>query len=353
LSLDEQTDDDPLAGLKAVRFHSPGGPDVLVEEEVSVPEPRQGEVLVKVAACGVNRIDIWLRNGRYECELPHILGGDIAGEVDSVGAGVTNIEIGKSVVVYPTLSDGTCRFCLEGFPNRCVSGGLVGRNSDGGYAEYVRVPASNILDSRDLDLHVAAALPVNFGTAWNAFVERATVRPDDSVLVWGAAGGLGHAAVQVAKMLGAQVIGVAGGEGKRKFVLENGADHFIDHTTEDVVARAKELTGGLGVDVVLDDVGGDTWEKSLASLAKGGSVLSVALSSGPASSVDVGRLYRNELSLVGVFSFRKETLTRVLQLASAGSIRPRIFRELPLGSAREAHEILESRQVEGKILLIP
>jgi NADPH:quinone reductase-like Zn-dependent oxidoreductase len=339
--------------MKAVRFHSPGGPDVLVEEEVPVPELRPGEVLVKVAACGVNRIDIWLRNGRYECELPHVLGADISGEVDSLGPGVTNVEVGKSVVVYPALSDGTCRFCLEGFPNRCVNGGLVGRSCDGGYAEYVRVPAVNVLDAGDLDLRVAAALPVNFGTAWNAFVERATVRPDDSVLVWGAAGGLGHAAVQVAKMLGARVIGVAGGEEKRKFVVENGADHFIDHTTEDVVARAKEITGGFGVDVVFDDVGGDTWEKSLSSLAKGGTVLSVALTSGGASSVDVGRLYRNELAIVGVVSLRKETLTRVLQLASAGSIKPRIFREFPLGSAREAHEVLESRQVEGKILLIP
>jgi len=339
--------------MKAIRFHSPGGPDVLVEEEVQVPELRRGEVLVRVAACGVNRIDIWLRNGRYECELPHILGADISGEVDSVGASVTKFEVGKNVVVYPALSDGTCKFCLEGFPNRCVSGGLVGRASDGGYAEYVRVPAANLVDAGDLDLRVAAATPVNFGTAWNAFVERATVRPGDSVLVWGAAGGLGHAAVQVAKMLGAQVIGVAGGEQKRKFVMENGADHFVDHTTEDVVARAKEISGGLGVDLVFDDVGGDTWEQSLASLAKGGTVLSVALTSGAASSVDVGRLYRNELSVVGVFSFRKETLTRVLQLTEAGSIKPRIFRELPLGSAREAHEILESRQVEGKILLIP
>jgi NADPH:quinone reductase-like Zn-dependent oxidoreductase len=325
---------------------------VLVEEDVPVPELRPGEVLVKVAACGVNRIDIWIRNGRYESNPPHILGADIAGEVESVGAG-TKFEIGKSVVVYPALSDGTCRFCLEGFPNRCVSGGLVGRASDGGYAEYVRVPAANLVDAGDLDLHFAAALPVNFGTAWSALVERATVRPDDSVLVWGAAGGLGHAAVQVAKMLGAQVIGVAGGEEKRNFVMGNGANHFIDHTSEDVAARAKEITGGLGVDLVFDDVGGDTWGQSLASLAKGGTVLSAALTTGASSSVDVGRLYRNELGIVGVFSFRRETLTRVLQLASAGSIKPRIFRELPLGSAREAHEILESRKVEGKILLIP
>lgn len=326
---------------------------MLVEEEVPMPDLRPGEVLVKVAACGVNRIDIWIRNGRYESNLPHILGADIAGEVESVGLGATKFEIGKGVVVYPALSDGTCKFCLEGFPNRCISGGLVGRASDGGYAEYVRVPVANLVDAGDLDLNLAAALPLNFGTAWSAFVERATVRPDDNVLIWGAAGGLGHAAVQVAKMLGARVIGVAGGEEKRKFVMENGADYFVDHTTEDVAARAKEITGGLGVDLVFDDVGGDTWEQSLSSLAKGGTVISVALTSGAASSVDVGKLYRNELGIVGAFSFRRETLVRVLQLASSGSIRPRIFRELPLGSAREAHEILESRKVEGKILLIP
>jgi NADPH:quinone reductase-like Zn-dependent oxidoreductase len=339
--------------LKALRFSSPGGPEVLQYEDAPTPSLREGEVLVKVAACGVNRIDIWLRSGRYKTYYPHILGTDVSGEVASVARGVAGFKAGQRVVVYPSLSDGTCRYCLAGYPNRCLSGGLVGAVSDGGYAEYLKVPASNIIDAGSIDPKLAAAVPVNFATAWSAMTERAAVRKGDAVLVWGAAGGVGHAAVQVAKLLGAHVIGVVGGKEKQRFVRDNGADSVIDHTSEDVPARARELTGGQGVDFVFDDVGGDTWGKSIEALAKGGTVLSVALTSGPTSSVDVGRLYRNELRLVGVFAFRREALVDVLRLVSEGSLRPRIFRELPLQSGREAHELLESRKIEGKILLRP
>ncbi len=339
--------------MKAVRFESPGGPEVLQYGDAPTPSPSEGEVLVKVEACGVNRIDIWLRSGRYKTYLPHILGTDVCGKVASTPPSATGLKVGQRVVVYPSLSDGSCRYCLAGHPNRCVNGGLLGAVADGGYADYVKVPAPNLADAGSLDPRLAAAVPVNFATAWSALAERASVHPGDRVLVWGAAGGVGHAAVQVAKLLGAQVIGVAGGKEKKRFVTDNGADHFIDHTTEDVAARAKEITGGQGVDFVFDNVGGDTWGKSLESLAKGGTVLSVALTSGATSTVDVGRLYRNELNIVGVFAFRREALVRVLQLISEGRLKPRIFRELPLKSARQAHEILESRKVEGKILLVP
>ncbi|MDV3293597.1 MAG: zinc-binding dehydrogenase [Nitrososphaerales archaeon] len=339
--------------MKAVRFESPGGPEVLKYGDAPTPSTSEGEVLVKVAACGVNRIDIWLRSGRYKTYVPHILGADVCGEVASAPPRATELKVGQRAVVYPSLSDWSCRYCLAGYPNRCVSGGLLGAVADGGYADYVKVPARNLVDAGSLDPKLAAAVPVNFATAWSAFAERACVRPGDTILVWGAAGGVGHAAVQVAKLLGAQVIGVAGGKEKRTFVIDNGADHFIDHTTEDVPARAKEITGGHGVDYVFDDVGGDTWEKSLESLAKGGTVLSVALTSGAASTVDVGRLYRNELNIVGVFAFRREALVRVLRLVAEERLKPRIFRELPLKSAKQAHEILESRKIEGKILLVP
>jgi NADPH:quinone reductase-like Zn-dependent oxidoreductase len=260
---------------------------------------------------------------------------------------------GQKVVVYPSLSDGTCGYCLAGFPNRCANGGLVGAASDGGYAEYVKVPSANLVDAGSMDLWLAAAVPVNFATAWSAFTDRSEVGEGDTVLVWAAAGGLGHAAVQAAKLLGAKAIGVVGGKEKFGFVKDNGADYAIDHTTEDVAARVRELTGGRGVDYVLDAVGGDTWGKSIDSLARGGTVLSVGLTSGPTSSVDVGKLYRNELNIVGVFGFRKEKLAEVLSLVSRGTLRPMLFRELPLQRGAEAHEILESRKVEGKILLLP
>ena len=176
--------------------------------------------------------------------------------------------------------------------------------------------------------------------------------PADTVLVWGAAGGLGHAAVQVAKFLGAKVIAAVGDASKTRFVRSLGADQVVDYRTQDIVPTVRSLTGGQGVSVVFDHVGGDTWEKSIDCLSRGGRMVTLGLTSGPKSEVDVRRVYSDELSLVGTYGQSKEDIKKVLELAAGGSLRPSIYRELPLPSAREAHEIIESRQVQGKVLLV-
>lgn len=339
--------------VKAAVFHAPGEPKVLIYEDVADPVPGQGEAVVKVKACGVNRIDVWARNGRYKTTLPHVLGTDIAGEVASLGPGTTGLKTGESVVVFPLLSDGKCAYCLQGNPNRCVSRGFVGILTDGGYAELVKVPAANLVSAGGLDLKAAAGIPVNFGTAWNALVSRAGVGPKDTVMIWGAAGGLGHAAIQVAKLLGARVIAVVGDDGKAKFVESQGADHVVNHRTQDIADRVRAFTGGLGASVVFDHVGGDTWGKSIECLARGGRMLTLGLTSGPKSEVDVRRVYQDELSILGTYGHLKEDLQQVLKLLGAGRLAPSVSRELPLSSAARAHEIIESRDVEGKILLIP
>jgi len=339
--------------LKAALFRATGGPEVLSYEDAPEPKDGPGEALVKVKACGVNRIDIWLRTGRYKASLPHILGTDIAGEVASVGDGAFGVSVGDPVVVYPVLSDGKCPYCLAGKPNLCVSRGFVGTISDGGYAEYVKVPASNLLKLDKLDFKTAASLPVNFGTALNGLAARANVGPGDSVLVLGAAGGVGHAAVQVSKLLGATVIAVVGSDEKRRFVKSLGADHSVNYNTEDLVERARSLTGGMGVSVVFDHVGGDTWKKSIECLARGGRMVTLGLTSGPTSEVDVRRVYQDQLSILGTYAFPKEMLVQVLGLAADGKLRPQTFREMPLSSARKAHELLESREIQGKIVLVP
>ncbi len=339
--------------MKAALYHSPGGPEVLSYEEVADPLAGPGQALVRVKACGVNRVDIWARSGRYKTSLPHILGTDVAGEVVSVGSGVKGVVPGEPVVAYTILSDGKCAYCLQGMPNRCPSKGLIGVATDGGYAELVRVPAANLVPIGGLDFRVAAAMPTNFGTTWHGLVSRAGVGPKDTVLVWGAAGGLGYAAVQIAKFLGAKVIAAVGDGSKEKFVLSQGADFVINHATEDVAERVRHLTGSLGASVVFDHVGGETWARSTECLARGGRLLTLGLTSGPKSEVDVRRVYQDELGLIGVFGYLKEDLRRVLGLAADGILKPAIFRELPLSSAREAHEIIESREVQGKILLEP
>jgi NADPH:quinone reductase-like Zn-dependent oxidoreductase len=339
--------------VKAAVFHSPGGLEVLSYEEAPDPKPGAGEAVVRVKACGVNRIDIWVRSGRYKANLPHVLGTDVAGEVEALGPGTTGLERGTPVVVYPVLSDGTCPYCLMGAPNRCISRGLVGVASDGGYAEFVKVPASCLMELRGLDFKTAAALPVNFGTAWNGLFSRARVGPGDTVLVWGAAGGLGHAAIQVSKHLGARVIAAVSSDEKLSFVESLGADVGINYAGSNIVEEVRAATEGYGATVVFDHIGGDTWATSLECLAKGGRLVTVGLTSGPRSDVDVRRVYQDELGIVGTYSCRKEELIAVLELTAKGKFRPAVKAELPLHSASEAHKILESRAIQGKILLVP
>ncbi len=339
--------------MKAVRFHTTGAPDVLTFEEAPKPKLSAGEVLVQVAVTGVNRLDIWVRSGRYKTYVPHILGTDVAGEVSEVAPGVTNVNRGDRVVLYPVLSDGICVYCQTGRPNRCVNIGLLGSAADGGYAEFVKIPSGNVVGISGLDFKVAAALPVNFGTAWNALASRTSVGPEDRVLIWSGGSGLGHAAIQVAKLFGARVIATAGSERKLELAKSLGADYTINDVAEDVPEAVRKLTDGLGATVVFDHVGGDTWSRSLDSLAKGGTLISVGLTSGLTSNVDVGKFYRGELNLAGTYAFRKRDLISVLKLAAERRLKPHVYREFSLEAAREAHKILETRQQFGKLLLLP
>ena len=337
--------------MKAIRYHKTGGPDVLSQDEVTDLEPSEGEAVVRVAAAGVNRIDIWARTGRYKTSLPHTLGTDVAGEVAAVRPHAA--EAGSQVVVYPVLSDGSCVYCRGGSPSLCLRRGFVGIATDGGYAELVKVPLANLIPLRGLDPKTAAAMPVDFGTAWNGLSRKAKVGDGDVVLVWGAAGGLGHAAVQIAKHLGARVIAAVGSDSKADFVRSLGADHVVNYASHDIAEEVRSLTDGLGASVVFDHVGGDTWVKSVDCLARGGRMVALGLTSGPKSEVDVRRVYSDELSIMGVYGQSKGDVEQVLRLAAEGKLRPSIYRELPLAEARRAHEIVESREVLGKVLLIP
>lgn len=340
--------------MHAVRFHEPGGPERLRYEEAPTPSITADEVLVRVAACGVNHIDIWVRTGTYPTALPHILGTDVAGVVEQVGAAVEAIKVGDHVVLYPVLACNACEYCLAGWPNRCDFVKLLGAQVDGGYAEYVKVPAHNALVlPQNVSLDTAAGLPVNFGTVWNALVTKAGIQPSDTVLVLAAGSGVGQAAFQLAKLVGAKVIATAGSEGKLSRARQLGADAVINHYEQDVAQEARRLTRGHGVDIVVDHVGSATWEKSLRSLARGGRVVSIGVTTGSEGKFDIRQIYRNELTIYGVYAYTKADLHAVLNLAAAGKIKPVIDRVLPLQEAIQAHRILEGREHFGKILLKP
>ncbi|MEM0118567.1 MAG: zinc-binding dehydrogenase [Conexivisphaerales archaeon] len=339
--------------MKAVRFHSPGGPEVLTYEDIPEPVPGEGEAIVRVRTCGVNRLDISLRSGRYKTQLPRILGTDVAGTVEQVGEGVKRVRPGDKVIIYPVISDGTCRYCMEGKRNECVNIGLLGAVADGGYAELLRIQADNLIRFEGIDFDVAASLPVNFATAWNGLVSKAKVGADDTVLVWGASSGLGHAGVQIAKMHGAKVIATAGNDSKLRRAKELGADYLINHSSEDVVEKVKEYTDGLGASIVFDHAGSETWPKSLASLRKNGILLSLGITTGADSMISIPQVYRNELRVYGVYAFTYFELYTIVGLAVEKRLKPVIDSKFSLSEARTAHMRMESREHFGKILLNP
>jgi NADPH:quinone reductase-like Zn-dependent oxidoreductase len=336
--------------MKAVRFHQHGGPDVLRYEEAPDPEPRAGHAIVRVRACALNHLDLWERRGleRVSFPLPHISGSDVAGDVVEA----EGYEAGTRVLLQPGLSCGQCRRCLEGRDNLCARYDVLGYMSDGGYAELVRVPLANLVP---LPPHVpfveAAAFPLTFLTAWHMLTGVARVRPGEDLLVLAAGSGVGQAAVQIAKFLGARVIATAGSDDKLARAREIGADETLNHATSSVAAEARRLTGGRGVDVVVEHVGQATWEHSVRSLARGGRVVTCGATTGHEAALDLRHLFARQLSLLGSYMGTKGELLEAASLFFAGRFRPVVDSTFPLPDTAHAHRRLETRQQFGKIVL--
>jgi NADPH:quinone reductase-like Zn-dependent oxidoreductase len=338
--------------VKAVRFRQQGPPEVLQYGEAPDPDLGPNQVRVRVRACSVNHLDIWVRTVIANVPLPHIPGADAAGEVLDAGTGVTSVAPGQRVVIHPGLYDGACPYCLAGEQSVCEHFGIVGRQTDGTYAQIVAVPAANVVPiSGALSWEAAAALPVTFITAWHLLITRARLRAGETALIVGASGGLGTAAVQIAKLAGATVIATAGTEEKMARLIELGADAVIVYSQQDVADAARRITGGRGVDVAMESVGPATFEKSLRSLARGGRLAICGATSGAAASFDIRYLYDRQLSIIGSMLGTPVELKQVLRLAEEGVLEPVIDRVLPLAEAAEAHRLLEAGDVFGKIVL--
>lgn len=342
--------------MRAVVFDRFGGPEVLESRDIPDPTPGPNEVLVRVRACGINHLDLWVRAGLrgLEVEMPHVLGNDVVGEIAALGQGVRGLGLGEKTLVLPTLSCGACPACLAGDDHLCRSYDVLGRRRNGGYAELVTVPAANCLPyPENLPWEQAAAVPLVFLTAWHMLVGRARVRSGETVLVIGAGSGVGSAAIQIARLFGARVIATAGGAEKLARARALGAHETIDHATEDVAARARELTAKIGVDVVVEHVGGRVFEAGVAALAKNGRLVTCGATTGGKAALDVNVLFGRHLSLMGSWMGRRSELIDALEHVSAGVLKPVVDSTLPLAEARRAHERIEARQHFGKVVLVP
>ncbi len=340
--------------MKAVIFSEHGGPEVLRYTDVPQPSTGPNEVLVRVRACALNHLDLWIRQGLpgISVPLPHILGSDIAGDVASVGAEVKGLKTREKVLLLPGISCGNCAQCAAGQESQCREYTLFGYMVDGGYAEYVKAPAVNAIPMPpSLSYEEAAAVPLVFLTAWHMLITRASLKPGEQVLVLGAGSGVGSAAIQIAKVAGARVIATAGNEEKLAKAKELGADETILHSKQDIAAEVKRLTDRRGVDVVFEHVGEATWEKSIRSLAVGGRLVTCGATTGYEGKIDLRYLFTRQLSILGSYMGGKAELFSVLALVASGAVKPVIDKIFPLERAAEAHKHLESREQFGKVVL--
>ena len=340
--------------MKAVCFQKHGGSDVLEYGHCQTPEPGPGEVLVKLQAAALNRLDLWVRNGWPGIKLayPHIPGADGAGEIAGLGFGVSEWSLGDRVVINSNLGCGSCEFCLAGQDNMCRTWHLLGETVPGTYAEYVVLPARQLLQIPDgFDFHVAAGAGLVYHTAWHALITRGHLRPGERVLVVGASGGVNTASIQIAKTVGAIVYVVGSSADKLALAESLGADHLINRSKDENWSKAiYRLTNKDGVDVVVDNVG-TTFPLSFRSACKGGRILTVGNTGGPKFEIDNRFIFGKHLTIIGSTMGTRSDFNTVMGLVFAGRLQVALDKVFPLAEAAAAHQRLETGQQMGKITL--
>src|SRR4030081_2139279 len=288
--------------MKAVRIHQFGGPEVLTYEDVPDPKPRKDQVLIRVRACSLNHLDIWVRKGLPGVNLPHILGSDMAGEIVEVGEYVTDLKPGQRVLIAPMHFCNHCPKCVAGLQNQCRQFTVLGNAVDGGNCELFAAPAVNVIPiPNSLDFNEAASVPLVFVTAWHMLTGRAAIRPGQTVLVLGASSGVGIAAIQIAKLFHARVITTAGDERKLEKARVLGADYGINHYQQKISQEVRKITDKEGVDLVVEHVGAATWDESVKSLKPGGTIVTCGATTGHDAAFDLRFLFSRQLAFLGSY----------------------------------------------------
>src|SRR5919108_433086 len=312
--------------MKAVRIHEDGGPEVLRYEEAPDPQPGPDDVLIRLRAASLNRLDVWVRRGLPSVPKPRILGAD--------GAGVD--ESGRRVVINPSLEHG----------DRIT---VLGEHTDGTHAELIAVPAANVYElPENVSFEEAAAFPLVFETVYRMLVTRAALQPGEWVLSWGAGSGIGSTTILLARALGARVIATSSRDAKLELARGLGAEVVVNHETGDVVAAVKEATGGAGADVVVEHVGEGTWRTSLQAVRTHGRITVCGATTGPNPPAALHRIWWKQLTILGSTMGTKADFEGAFELVKSARARPVIDSVLPLAEARAAHERMESGEQFGK-----
>ena len=340
--------------MKAAIFNQHGGPEVIEIAEVPRPAIGEKDVLIAVHSAGLNHLDLWARRGLpgLELQFPHIGGADVAGTIAELGSDVQELDLGDRVLINPALWCGRCEWCRADEESLCASFRVLGEHTDGGFAEYISVPARNVMRIPDeLPFEDAAAVPLTFQTAWRGLISRGQLRAGETVLITGASGGVATAAVQIAKYAGARVFAVTSGPEKSRRVEELGADLVIDRLETEFSAETWKATEKRGVDLVFDSVGEAIWSDAMRALAKNGRLVTYGATTGYQGAVDIRRTFWKQLRIIGTTMASASEFQAVISLVFEGKLRPVVDVVWPLDHARQAHERLESGAQFGKIIL--
>ncbi len=340
--------------MKSILFHEHGSPDVLKYADFPTPEPAQGQVLVKLHAAALNRVDIFVRKGwkGLKLDLPHILGADGAGEIAALGEGVDGWQVGDRVVINANLGCGDCDYCHAGMDNLCRNWHLLGETIRGTYAEFVSVAARQLFAlPESFDYHAAAASSLVYQTAWHSLITRGKLRPGEKVLIVGASGGVNSASIAIAKLAGASVLTVGSDAEKLALAESLGSDIQIDRSkVDDWSKEVYKITKREGVDVVVDNVG-TTFPQSFRALKKGGRLLTVGNTAAPRFEIDNRYIFSKHISLIGSTMGTLKDFAEVMSLVVAGKLQPVLDKSFALKDAKFAHERLEANEQLGKITL--
>jgi NADPH2:quinone reductase len=342
--------------MQAVQFDAHGDRDVLTYDEFPDPECGRGDVVVDIKAASLNHLDVHTRRGLpgVDLDMPHVPGSDAAGVVTEVGADVTRFEPGDRVALLAGNSGGDDEFSRKGDPTLAPDFHIIGEHVRGVHSEYAAIPEANLAPVPEgVDWATAAAAPLVFQTAWRMLRDRGGLKSGESVLVLGASGGVGHAAVQVAAHAGAEVFATASTDEKLAYAEELGADHTINYAEDDFAGEIRDLTDYRGVDMVVDHIGADTWRDSLKSLAKGGRVVTCGATTGGRPETDLNRIFWNQLQVIGSTMATPGQAEEALDLVWDGTFEPRIRETLPMSEIREAHRLIEEREGFGKVVVVP
>lgn len=346
---------DQLKKMAGIILENHGGPENLqLRRDLPVPVLKPHEVLIKVQYCGLNHLDLWLRKGGTgdKLTLPRIPGSDVVGTVVAKGDKVQHMAEGDAVVLYPGKGCGLCKPCIQGRETLCRQFAILGYHLDGGYSEYVVTEAKRAYKITRGELRQWAGVPVAYVTAWNALVTKGRLSPNDTVVIWGASGGLGYAALSIAKGFGARIIGIVGNEHKREFLKNNGFQdvEFVVRNGE-VDQQVRELTGKKGADLVLDHVGRATFSASLHMLARGGHLSFCGVTTGPLTEVDLRLIFGKQITITGTWMGDLQDFADVVQFLNQKGLFPHVDREFAVTEVAEAHRYMEQGNYVGKLIL--